>query len=266
MSQPDVGVNVGDFRLPTKEALRRAADLAFRSIELPTVEGDLAPSNLLNSGRRHLSRLIEGLGLRAAALAGDMPGLRLTDPRTVDERLEKTCGVLELAKDLGVPVVTASAGALTHPESGEPSLQAVDALRRIGEFADLRGVVYALRPTYGSSDLIARVLDELCCPSIGVCLDPAAMVMTGASPLSGFEHLAGRIQLVYARDASAGHAERTGSETALGEGDVDLVGILAMLDMADYSGSYILRRMDSQTPVADLARARDVFQRLLSPA
>ncbi|GAG18117.1 unnamed protein product, partial [marine sediment metagenome] len=236
MSKPDIGVDVDDFRLPTKESLRKAADLAFRTVELATVAGDVAPSNLSSSGRRHLFRYVDGLGLRLAALVGDMPRLRLTDAHTVDERVERTCRILDLAADLNVPLVTASTGALTHPETGEPSVEAVSALRRIGEYADLRGIAYALRPSYDSGERIVRVLDELRCPSIRVCLDPAAMVMTGANPLSRIEQFVEQVALLHARDSTAGLAERTGHETRLGEGEVDLVGVLAVLDAAEYRG------------------------------
>ena len=35
MERPDIGVDVGDFRLAPKDALRLAVDLSFREIELP---------------------------------------------------------------------------------------------------------------------------------------------------------------------------------------------------------------------------------------
>ena len=266
MSEPRIGVDVDDFRLRPREALRKAAELDFRVVELATVAGDLAPSNLSSSGRRHLSRYIVGLGLRMAALVADLPGLRLTDPGTVDERVERTCHILQLATDLKVPTVTASAGMLTHPDTGEPSEAVIDALKRIGEYADLRGTVYALRASGDSGERIVRVLNELGCPSIGICLDPAAMVMNGVNPLTVIERIPAQITLMHARDATVGLSERAGHETRFGEGEVDLIGVLAALGAADYAGPFILRRTDSKTPVADIQDARDVLTRLLPPA
>ncbi|MGB2987969.1 MAG: sugar phosphate isomerase/epimerase family protein [Phycisphaerae bacterium] len=265
MNRHTIGVDVDDFRLPTKDALRKAAELSLHAVELATVAGDVMPSSLSSSGRRHLSRYVDGLGLRMAVLVADLPGLRLTDSRTVDERVERTCEILELAADLRVPVVTAAAGALTHPETGEPSPTGLAALERIGEWADVRGVVYALRPSYDTSERLVDVLDKLRCPSIRVCLDPAAMVMTGANPMSVIERFPDQIALMHARDAAAGLAERAGRETRLGEGEVDLIGILAALSAAEYTGPYILRRTDSQNPTADIENARDVLRRLLPP-
>ena len=268
MAEPLIGpadrrmaVNIDDLRLPTKDALRRAAELKFGAVELSTVAGELAPSSLSSSGRRHVARFAEGLGLEMAALVADVAGLRLTDPRTVGERVERTCGVIELAADLKVPVVTASVGALTHPETGEPSPLATDALRRIGEFADSRGVLYAMRPSRDSGERLTTVLDALRCPSIRVGLDPAAMVMSGVDPLASIERFVEQISLFHARDASAGLVDRPGCETRLGEGEVDLAGLLSVLHAAEYTGAYVVRRMDSAMPIPDIALGRDVLAR-----
>ena len=167
--------------------------------------------------------------------------------------------------DIGddIVTVTASVGALTHPDTGEPSPGAIQALSCIGEFADSRGVRYALRPSHDSGERIVRVLEALRCPSIGICLDPAAMVMAGANPVASIEQYVGQVILMHARDGTSGLAEHSGRETPLGEGDVDLPGLLAVLEVAEYRGPYVLRRTDSQNPAADLAAAREHLKRLL---
>ncbi|MHC4698836.1 MAG: sugar phosphate isomerase/epimerase family protein [Planctomycetota bacterium] len=266
MSEPVIGVNVDDFRRGTKEALRLAASLDFHAIELATVQGDVAPRNLTSSGRRHLAHFVDGLGLQMTSLVADTPGLRLTDPQTVAERVERTCQILELAADLKVPVVTASAGAITHPDTGEASPLALEALRRIGEFADTRGTIYAIRPSYEAGDRLVHVLTGLACPSIGVGLDPAAMVMTGANPMARIEQFIEQVVAVQARDGTVGGAERTGHEAPLGEGDVDWTTLLAVLSAAEYRRPYVLRRSESANPVKDIQYARDTLAQMLPPA
>jgi len=262
--QPHViGVDVDDLHLPIKDAFRKAAELRFHVVELPAVMGEAAPRNLSSSGRRHLARYVEGLGLGVAALSADMPSLRLADPGTIDERVARTCEIIELAKDLKVRIVTASVGALTHPESGDLSPPAEEALRRIGEYADARGAVYAIRPSHDGGDRVVRVLDELCCPSIQIGLDPAAMVMSGVNPSGAAERLAHRIALLHARDATAGLTDRPGRETRFGDGEVDFVGILAMLEAAEYRGAFIVRCSESPRPIPDLQAARDALAHML---
>jgi sugar phosphate isomerase/epimerase len=256
-----IGVDADDFRLPIKDGLRRAAELEFGAVEFATVEGELAPSNLSASGRRHLARYVHGLGLELSALVADMPGVTLTDPRRADERVARTCRVIELAREIGAPVVTASVGALTHPETKAASPLAVEALARIGECADECGVTFAIRPSYDTADRVANVLTVLRCPSLHVGLDPAAMVMAGVNPLASFEQIADHVRLFHARDATAGFPDRPGHETRLGAGEVDLPRVLAMLNAAEYEGPLILRRVDSTTPVQDLTVARDAILR-----
>lgn len=241
-----------------------ASELEFRSVEIATVKGDVAAGNLGPSARRHLARYVDGLGLRLAALVADLPGLHFTDPATVDERVAQTSEVIGLASELRVPVVTASVGALIDRESGEPSATALEALRRVGEFADLRGVHFALRFSSDDGDRIARVLGELSCPSIRVCLDPASMVMHGVNPLRSIERYIEQIVLFHARDGRVGSAEHGGTETPLGEGDVDLVGVLAALGSSDYHAPHIVCRTGATHPQADIVTARHVLSKLMS--
>ena len=256
-------MNLEDLRQPTKAALRIAAELAFRRLELPAARGELAPENLSQSGRRHLLRLVESYGLKIASLSVDVPGLRLTDPRTADERIARTCAALELAADLKVPVVTASVEALTDSKSGDPSAATIEALRKIGENADGRGVRYALRPTVDSHDHVGRLLKALACPALGVGLDPGALVMHGVNPLGRIEQVAGHVALLHARDATAGSPDVPGLEARLTEGDVDFVGLLGVLEAADYAGPFIVRRWQSAMPMEELQDARRRMQELL---
>jgi len=260
MAERKLGVDIADLRLAVKDAIRTAAALEFSAVELPTT-GELAPEHLSGSGRRHLGQFVRGFGLDLSALVADIPGTRLTDSRTVDERVQRTCRIIELARDLHAPVVTASAGALTHPETGEPSALAMEALRRIGEAADAQGVVYALRPSQDSGERLQRVLDALRCPCLQIGIDPAAMVMAGADPLAAIERVADHIRLFHLRDGLAGLAERPGRETRIGEGEIDLVGLMTVLDAAQYRGPYILRRTDSASPVQDLRDGLEFIKR-----
>lgn len=263
MGPNNLGINLDDLRLPTKVALRAAEDLGFRAVELATVSGELAPSNLSATGRRHLRRIVDNHGLALAALVADMPGARLGDARSLDEHVARTCLAIDLAVDLKVPVVSAAVGALPPSASGEARGDVLDALRQIGERADARGIRFALRPSADSGARIAQLLDTLGCPSLRVGLDPAAMVMAGTNPVTGFERVVRHLSLVHLRDGTAGSADHGGHETRLGEGEVDWLGILDVLDAAEFDGPQILRRTASATPIPDIEQARDVIARML---
>ncbi len=256
MHHPPVGVNLGDLRLGARGSLARAADLRFDAIEIPAAAGELSPHELSESGRRHLSRLVSGMGLKVASLSADIRAARLTDPASVDQRVARTVEILELARDLGVTVVTSAVGALTHPDTGEPSPVALEALRAIGERADLLGCAVAIRPSHDTAERLGGVLDALGCPALRVGLDPAGMAMVGVNPLPIVERFADRLSLIHARDATAGTARGAGRETTLGQGDIDFERLYDLLDAADYHGAHIIRRIDAERPLADLVAGR----------
>lgn len=262
MIQPALGIDLQDLRIDTRSAMNLAAKMEFRSIELPAAQGETTPQNLSPSGRRHLQKIVADLGLSMSSITADFPGLRLSDPKTTHERIEKTCAIIELAADMKVPVVTSSVGALTHPESGKPSDAAVAALRRLGEFADSRGRILAIRPSFDAPQHLAAILKIVACPWIKIGLDPAALVMSGVNPTATSDLLTSDTSLVHLRDAVRGHPDRPGQETRLGEGEVDLRGFLAALSELEYQGPIILRRTDSVSPAADLLRAREFLRQI----
>lgn len=263
MRNSQLGIDLQDLRTDAKSALRMAAQMEFHAIEVPAAQGETTPQELSPSGRRHLQRMVADLGLRVSALSADFPGLRLSDPRAIDERVERTCAILDLAADLSVPIVTAGVGALTHPQTGQPSEAAVAALRRIGEFADSRDRVFSIRPSYDSAERVAAVLNAVGCPLIKVGIDPAAMVMTGVNPMTSLQQFGPQVSMIHVRDAVTGQPDRPGQETRLGEGEVDLGGLVMGLRDFEYHGPLIVRRTDSATPAKDLAEARELLRRML---
>ena len=266
MYQPIIGMDIADVGGDTKHVIRQAAELGFGAVQLPAGVGPLTPRNLSRSGRRHLERFVAGFGMRVSALVADAPGLNLTDTKTADQRVARSLEVLDLAVDLNVSLVTSSVGSLTHPDSGALAPAATEALKYIGEAADARGVHFALRHTRASGAEIAAVLDALACPAIGVCFDPAAMVMTAADPMGSIERYVEHVQLVHVRDAVMGSSDRAGQHVSMGDGDVAWLGLLAALDAASYGGVYIVRCQGSSAPLRDLDAARVALLSLLPGA
>ncbi|MCC7292449.1 MAG: sugar phosphate isomerase/epimerase [Phycisphaerales bacterium] len=256
MDAKRIGVDVDDFRLPVSDAVSKAAKLGFRAVELGLAYPELAPRELSESTARHFVRFVRNLGLDLAALTADFPGLRLTDPARVEERVDRTRAVLDAAARMRVPIVTAAVSALTHPQSGEPSAHATEALRQIAADAGRRGVVFAVRPSADTTEHTARIIQAINSASVKICLDPAALLMSGNDPSKLLSALPQEIVLSHARDATAGGPQRSGVETALGEGDLDWLGHLMLLEAAGYHGPHIVRRTSSQRPAHDLAAAQ----------
>jgi sugar phosphate isomerase/epimerase len=237
--------------------------MGFAGVEFGGAAGELEARRLTESARRHLLHVVKGCGLEVLALTADPPGARWTDPKSVHERVERACDVIGLARSVRVPVVSAHAGALVHPDSGDPSPMVLEALAQVGERADACGVTFAIHPSNEKLEGICRVLDALRCPAITVALDPAALIMSGSNPMSFLEAFATQLPLLYLRDGTVGGSDRVGSETAFGRGDVDWEGILAVLDAVNYAGPIMARCVSLPDPLNALVQARQAFTALL---
>ncbi len=258
---PDIGVVLDSFGQPVKDALHSASRLGFRQVEMPATSEEVEPGRLSRTGRRDLLHYVGDMGLRLSALGGDLGGARFGDSSALEQRLEKTRAILEMARDLRVPLVTTHLGrvseeALTKGHLGE-------AVRYLAEAADRTGTLLALETGGGAPGLIARVLRDVNCPLLGACYDPASLLIEGYSPLSGVEPLADRILIARVRDALAGSSDRPGRETRLGEGELDLAEYVAALDQAGYHNTAFVRRVRSERPFEDLADARARLESLL---
>lgn len=247
-----LGVGVHDLRLGTKAALSRAASMGFAAVELGAAAGDTSPEQLSQSGRRHLDRLVRGLGLDFAALDAVAPGGGFGDSRRVDERIARAKATLDLARDVSVPIVVVALGPMVGDLARE---SAVDGLREVGEYADRTGRTLAVQTHEQSPESLDAFLRAVGCPSVRVCVDPAALLMMGHDPIEGVMRLAGGVCLSHARDATLGGGDRQGHETAMGEGHVDLPAYLAALDGAGYGGPQIIRRSGAERPLEDIGRA-----------
>lgn len=139
----------------------------------------------------------------------------------------------------------------------------VEALRHIGERADVRGTLVAIETAGHDPKVLKGLLEEVGCPMLRVCYDPAELVMRGGEALGGVEALAEQIVLARARDAVGPGAGGSGREVALGQGEVDLAEYLGMLAQAGYEGAPIVGRRGGEDPIGEIAAAKERLERLL---
>ncbi len=255
------GVVLDSFGQPVKEAMQSAAQLGFRKVELPAVTGPVEPGELSRTGRRHLLHFVQGLGLELAALGGDFGGNRLMDPARLEQRLDKTRALMEMAAELRVPMLTTHLGRVDERALQKGTLAEV--LRHIAGLSDRTGTLVAFETGGADPVALADLLRQVDSPTLGTCYDPASLVMDGYDALAGIEPLASSIFIARARDATAGTPGRSGREVPLGSGQVDLEEYLANLDQAGYRNVTFIRRTDSDRPLSELAAAKRRLDSLL---
>jgi sugar phosphate isomerase/epimerase len=259
--QRQAGVVLEGFRQSARDALTAAARLAFRHIEFPATAGDVTPENLTPTGRRHLAHFTTGLGLELNALGADLGETRFADSSTAEQCLQRTQRIIELAADLRVPIVTTHLGQVTRETQQQGHLS--EAIHALANLADRTGTFIAFETGSAEPDTIAGLLRQVNCESLGVCYDPASLLIDGFNPLDGVQTLADRILIARARDAVAGTGQQPGREVALGHGQIDMQAYLARLEAAGYASAPFIRRTAADDPLQELAEAKQRLETLL---
>lgn len=268
---------IDGLRLPWAEALAAARRLGLGGIQF-TPAGPTGPDALDAGARRALSADLAAHGLVPTALCGDLGGHAFHRPAERAARRTATAQILDLAGDLGCPVVSAHIGVI--PEDRQhPRWDAIaTALAQVGADADARGVRYAIETGPERSAVLRDLLDRIACPGLAVNFDPANLIMVqGEDAIPAWRTLAPWVVHVHAKDgvrhqpcdaeevyaafAEGGFAAleaRTGTlfaETPLGAGSVDWASLLPVMHATGYRGWLTIERETGPDPVADVAAA-----------
>ncbi len=228
--------------------------------------------------------LLSSFGL--AAVGGFVPATlhdSSVDPLPlVDRALESFA-----AADAKVLVLAAATGldgydARTELDSGAWKTLLAN-LDRVAAHAAQRGILATLHPHVGTvvqrPDEVSRVLDGSAVP---LCLDSGHLLIGGTNPAELARQAGDRVAHAHLKDVDAAWAERVRSREVsyaravacgvyrpLGEGHVDIAGLIDALKAVGYNGWYVLeqdtvltREPDGEGPVADV-RASVAYLRSL---
>ncbi len=257
MHEPPLAAWLDAYRLDARSALQTAAAQGFRLVQANTVNTELAPAALSQSGRRHLRKILSDLGLRFDALAVEHAG-GIDDPAQAQQRFDQLQQAVTLCRDLGVGSATFRLTGL-----GDERREALsrELLAAAADLADRSGVRLAIFP--GSTDpaAAASAIRRLDCRLLAAGLDVAAQSDGGTALLAAAGPAVGAVSL---RDVRrAGNAVE---ETEFGQGEVDFRRALAELDAAGYRHALLIRRDRPTADVDALRRARDHIASLLAAA
>ena len=111
-----IGIIINSFRTDIPTAVKKAAELGARGIQVYSTRGEMAPENLTPEKRREFLKLVKDNGLVISALCGDL-GCGFYRPEMNPELIEKSKRILDLAKDLETDIVTTHIGVV--PEDKE---------------------------------------------------------------------------------------------------------------------------------------------------
>ena len=240
------------YQMPADRVLEEAASLGLTAVEA-------GPEGLLPPDPSEVSDLLDGYGL--GLVGGFVPAV-LHEPGVREEQLEfveKRAGFFAAA---GADVVVLAA--MSGSDGFGPFVELDDgawrelfeSLKSVEEICARHGMAVSLHHHFGTAiegdDHVKRFLEGA---EMGLCLDTGHLAIGGSDPVEIAEIAGPRVNHVHlkdvdlelagrlaARELSFKEAAQKNAFRPLGEGDVDLGGVLDRLEGSGYSGWYVLEQ------------------------
>lgn len=259
MAERKIGLRLDSLRLPPRDAMRTAASLKMKGVEINVVGGDLSPEAMDRQARKHLLHFLEDLDLEIAALGGDV-GYRSEDGGPLELFVEKTCEIIDFGTDLGVPMVMTSVGAPPEDPEGMDQQALAEALTVVGDHAANRECHVALSAGLGEPETLRDFLGRLASDGLRVNYDPANMIVGGHDPVASIELLGEYVAAVRVRDARR-YLDGSAEELSLGQGDVPYDDVIDALDDIDFAGYFVIARHPQEDQSEEIEKAREFLEK-----
>ncbi len=216
---------------------------------------EFGPDGFLPADPDERAALLAGYGL--TAVGGFVPVVLHEPGYDPLPDVERALAGFGAARTLVLAAATGTDGYDRRPDLTAEGWRALLAnLGRIADHAAGSGITTALHPHVGTmverTAEVERVLDD---SEALLCLDTGHLLVGGTDPAEIARRAPGRIAHVHLKDVDAAAAEgvragkatytdavRDGMYRPLGEGDVDLAGIVAALTAVGYDGWYVMEQ------------------------
>lgn len=280
MYQFPIGAMLDSFRLDTMAAIRKAASLGARGLQMYSTSGENSPENMTVTRKNEILSAMKSEGLVFSAICGDL-GFGFTDPEKNPVLIDKSKRILTLAKELGTNVVTTHIGVIPKDKNHDRYKIMQEACHTLAEYADSLDAHFAIETGPETADVLKGFLDSLSSRGVAVNLDPANFVMvTGDDPVKAVYTLKDYIVHTHAKDGikifdkdpemiyhvvedALAHLGSAYEEVPLGKGSVDFPNYLKALDEIGYRGFLTIERECGDDPARDIGEAICYLESLL---
>ncbi|MCE9555624.1 MAG: sugar phosphate isomerase/epimerase [Planctomycetes bacterium] len=247
-----IAIQTAGLGQPLTSAVQTAASLGADAIEIDA-RSELRPKELSQTAVRQLRKLLSDANLRVAAIA--FHTRRGYDAlEELDRRVDATRDAMQMAAQLGAPVVVNRVGTVPEDQQSRGWMSLVEVLTDLGRTGERLGVRLAAQTGAESGPRLATLLGALPESTIAVTFDPAALLLGGFSIEEALAALGPSVGHVYATDAKRDSAGRV-VETPMGRGAVDYPALLGGLQEYDYRGALSLGCRGASHPAAALQEA-----------
>ncbi len=174
--------------------------------------------------------------------------------------------VVEAARSLGLDLVSFHAGFLPEDQNDPHYEKLINRLRTLAKLFDDSGIALSFETGQEEGALLARFLDDLAAPNVGVNFDPANMILYNmGDPIEALRALVPSLQQVHIKDATRTQEPGTwGEEVVVGTGEVNWTAFLEVLHRANYKGALVIEREAGDNRLADIIAAKTYLESLLT--
>ncbi len=268
-----IGVMLESFRTDTETALKKAAAMGAKGVQVYATHGDMAPENLVGQKRKDFLKMVKDNGLVISALCGDL-GHGFGNAELNPGLIEQSKRILDMAKELETDIVTTHIGVVPGDPAHERYQIMQDACGQLARYADSLDAHFAIETGPETAVTLKSFLDSLHSTGVAVNLDPANFVMvTGDDPVQAVYTLKDYIVHTHAKDGRRNYyrdpeavyglaedemlASPSFIELPLGDGDVPFPAYLKALDEIGYHGFLTIEREVGDNPEGDIRKAVD---------
>lgn len=248
-----VGVLTSCYGVGVRRAVRIASEQGAEGVQLCCTGTEVDPEELSWSGRQELKDYLESYGLLLVALRCEEGAL--TDPDTVEKRIERAKKVVHLAMDLECRVITSHVGALGYGTTDSRWMTALDALSDLGRYAINFDVRWAIETGPDDPRVLKRFLQQLKTDGVAANYSPGNLIMNGFDHLAGVPTLRPWIVHTHANDAVPAEEDKPARVVSLGEGLVDFRTYLRTLFESGYNDFVTVERGSGDEPITETGRA-----------
>ncbi len=219
-----------------EEALAGIAAAGVTSVELSSVPGWTEHIRRWANAEEvgFVKDKLEAYGLTAVSLAGH-------SDLVSDAGVKEFQRAIELARLLGVTMLTTSTGGHDASSAGDLAEQRQQFLRRIGPLCDEaaeHGITICFETHGGllaTGEMAAALLDAIGKPNVGINYDPGNVIYYGGvRPEEDILRCADRVVHMHVKDQIGGKGNW--SFPIVGTGEVDFAAIFAELDRVGFAG------------------------------
>jgi len=188
----------------------------------------------------------------------------LVPDATWEENWENAQSTAELAKQLGLKLVTFHAGFLPHDESDPEFEKLQHRIRLVADLFAARGLDLAFETGQETAETLKSFLEKLGRANVGVNFDPANMLLYDkGNPIEALRTLGPWVKQCHLKDAIRTRSPGTwGQEVPVGAGQVDWPAFFGLLRQLGFNGALAIEREAGSQRVEDIRTAKLFIQQL----